>query len=303
MYNVYAALLKPCCLANKAFLKTVVISELWFTIMIKTPHLTADPLTQCKGIQHGFFGRRGGVSQGEFESLNAGLQKGDAAQNVTENRHRMAHALNMNDAPIVFACQKHTNTVLVIDQPFEGEIPVADALITSTENLIIGVQTADCVPVLLADPEAKIVAAIHGGWRGLATGIVQNTILEMINIGATRHRIIAAIGPCIWADSYEVGEDVHAAFKSFDDVFKPWDRQSNNTCAEQTVTFAFDLPRAAYLILEHEGIVPITPSPIDTYAHESAYFSFRRSTHKGDERFGTQSSLIGLKEMQFGNPN
>ncbi|MES2252196.1 MAG: peptidoglycan editing factor PgeF [Pseudomonadota bacterium] len=258
------------------------------------PHLKVTHLSEIPWLSHGFFGRRGGVSKGEFNSLNIGLQKGDSLENVCQNRQRMADALMMGNAPIVFACQKHTNSVLVIDAPFKGDIPIADALVTKRKNLIIGVQTADCVPVLFIDPITKIIAAAHAGWKGLASGILQNTITVMEELGATRANIRAAIGPCIWSASYEVGSDVREAFPLFNDLFTPCKAFVNENKVNARTTFCFDLPMAAYRTLQNNGISSISPSPKDTYTHEHDFFSYRRSTHAGDSRFGGQASLIGM---------
>ena len=259
---------------------------------LKSPHLNDIPW-----LAHGFFGRKGGVSTGEFASLNISLHKGDSLENVLQNRARMAHVLSMENAPIVFACQKHTNTVLVVDEPFTDKIPIADALVTRQENLILGVQTADCVPVLFVDPVAKIVAAAHAGWRGLADGILQNTIATMEELGAERENIRAAIGPCIWSESYEVGADVYEAFPDFTDLFTQWRMPTKANGMGVIKTFAFDLPMAAYRVLRNAGITHLSQSPINTYAHIHDYFSYRRSTHTGNVQFGGQASLIGLRNM------
>ncbi|MDP3371587.1 MAG: peptidoglycan editing factor PgeF [Candidatus Paracaedibacteraceae bacterium] len=256
------------------------------------PHLKASNLNDIPWLKHGFFGRKGGVSEGEFESLNISLQKGDLPQNVLKNKQFMASALLMESAPVVLAYQKHTNIVKVIDAPFGEDIPIADALVTRQKNLLIGVQTADCVPVIFVDPFTKIIAAAHAGWKGLADGILQNTINVMLEMGANKKNIKTAIGPCIWSESYEVGSDVVDSFPQFSDLFKLWELPS---CAEkEKKTYSFDLPMAVYRTLQSSEISCIDASSVNTYAQEDDYFSFRRSTHKRHERFGGQASLIGI---------
>ncbi|MES2608387.1 MAG: peptidoglycan editing factor PgeF [Pseudomonadota bacterium] len=261
------------------------------------PNLKASNLNDIPWLAHGFFGRKGGTSTGEFESLNVSLKKGDLLENVMQNRQRMANALSMENIPIVFACQKHTNTVLVIDRPFGDDVPTADALVTHQKNLIIGIQTADCVPVLFLDPFNKVIAAAHAGWKGLAGGILQNTLVAMESLGASRKHIKAAIGPCIWSESYEVGSDVHDAFPDSSDLFMHWRAPTKANGMGIIKTFGFDLPMAAYRTLQIAGIADINPSPINTYAHADDYFSYRRSTHLDEIRYGGQASLIGMPNI------
>jgi len=258
------------------------------------PHFKTTDLSEIPWLSHGFFGRMGGVSKAEFASLNIGLQKGDTIENVCKNRQRVADALMMGNAPIVFTCQKHTNIVRVIDGPFIGDIPIADALVTKKKDLIIGVQTADCVPVLFTDPIAQIIAAAHAGWKGLASGVLQNTITAMEELGATRTNISAAIGPCIWPENYEVGPDVYEAFPLFNDLFAPCRASDSENMESKRTTFCFDLPMAAYRTLKNNGVLHVSASPMDTYAHDLDFFSYRRSTHVGESLFGVQASLIGM---------
>ena len=254
------------------------------------PFLTAPHFTDFPWLTHGFFGRKGGVSTGEFESLNIGLQKGDDPKAVCENRLRIASVLGMRDTPLIFARQKHTNIARVTNAPFDGVPPIADALVTNTPGIIIGVQTADCVPVLYVDPIARVIAAAHAGWKGLADGILKNTLTVMERIGANRAHIIAAIGPCIWQESYEVGEDVKDAFSAWPDLFTPWEGHTTHN----KNTFAFNLPLAAYRTLEKAGIRTISSSPTNTYTAPDDYFSYRRATHAGTTHFGVQASLIAI---------
>jgi YfiH family protein len=266
------------------------------------PFLTAASFQTDKHpwLAHGFFGRKGGVSTGVFSSLNVSFaERGDQPDCITENRLRVANALNIERAPVIFAHQKHTTIALIVDKPFEGERPIADALVTNTPGLLIGVQTADCVPVLFIDETTRVIAAAHAGWKGLADGILQNTLIAMESLGANRTHIIAAIGPCIHADSYEIGDNVKAAYPQFPELFTPWTNKIIGTTVSKTTThketFAFDIPMAAYLTLKQAGIRNISSSPINTYTNPTDYFSYRRSTHNGDSTFGNQASVIGIK--------
>lgn len=255
------------------------------------PHLKSLEFTHIEWLAHGFFGRKGGVSSNEFESLNSALQKGDISDNVCQNRQFMANALLMENAPIIFMCQNHTTVVHVLDAPLGDEIPIADAIVTRKKNIIIGIQTADCVPVLFVDPVTHVIGAAHAGWSGLANGILQNTVKTMIELGANKESIKAAIGPCIWPESYEVGANVKESFSDFHDLFKPWPGISN---ISEAITYSFDLPMAAYRTLQNAGILDISSSSKNTYENPTDYFSFRKSTHNKDIRFGRQASLIGM---------
>lgn len=254
------------------------------------PFLTAPHFTDFSWLTHGFFGRKGGVSTGELKSLNVNSKKNDAPKAVRENRFRIAQTLGIKNSPLNFACQKHTPTALLITAPFDGDPPIADALVTSTPGIIVGVQTADCVPVLYVDPIARVIAAAHAGWKGLADGILENTLTVMESAGANRAHIIAAIGPCIWQESYEVGADVKDMFAAFPDLFTPW---HGNTTQNKN-TFAFNLPLAAYRSLEKAGITAISSSPINTYTAPDDYFSYRRTTHAGTAELGGQASVIAI---------
>ncbi len=261
------------------------------------PHLKAQHLNDIPWLAHGFFGRKGGISEGEFSSLNITKKELACANSVNENRKRIAVAVGMEAAPVLLTNQKHTNTVIVIDKPFSGDGPIADAMVTKQKNILICMQTADCVPVLFVDPINQIIGGAHAGWRGLATGILQNTIQTMIDLGAKREHIKAAIGPCAWAESYEVGADVVEAFPQFNDLFKQWHAPTKANGMGILKTFSFDLPTAALRTLQVEKLTKVSSSPVNTYTHEEDFFSFRRSTHQGKNHFGGQASVIGMRDI------
>jgi YfiH family protein len=252
---------------------------------MNVPYSTSDVLSTCTGLRHGFFGRDGGVSIGNYASLNVGLSKGDSPECVHKNRERIQQTLGFShNHPIFFARQEHTADVYILEHP-STDAPRADAIVTSLKNILIGVQTADCVPVLLYDPEHALCGAAHAGWPGLAAGIIQNTLETLIRCGATRNTLYAAIGPCIWPESYQIGHDVKDVFSAYPQHVKPWPESSHH--------FSCDLPAIAATILQQEGIQHISTSPLNTYT-SAHHFSYRWSFHGQPKIFGNQASVIGI---------
>ena len=247
------------------------------------PYMKAPPLTTIKGLSHGFFTRQGGVSQGDFASLNAAREKGDDQEHVRENRRRIAESLGFDVRKLITVRQVHSADVLVVDRPFEGDVPEADALITSTPGLLIAVLTADCVPVLLSTQEGDMVAVIHAGWRGAVGGILVRTIEKMKSKGAKQ--IVAASGPCIWQDSYEVSQAFYDNLPHAVSYFKPGNRPHH---------WQFDLPGYVMGRLQAVGIIAIVPSLGNTYTDANRFFSFRRKTILGEADFGCFLSGIGI---------
>ncbi|SDG50035.1 peptidoglycan editing factor PgeF [Pelagibacterium luteolum] len=251
------------------------------------PPLEKSPaLTTASGIRHGFFGRRGGVSEGEFASLNASSAVGDDTANVVENIHRAVMALKGGPIEVALARQVHGTDVLVVDDRYDfAKRPEADAMVTKRSGIALGILTADCVPVLLADPESGIVGAAHAGWKGAADGIVERTVEAMVALGATQSAIIAAIGPAISAENYEIGNEMAADIESrFPDaapfVLKDgWPRPH------------FDVPGLVLSQLRALGIGAVEQVGDCTYAHPELYFSHRHATHN-DTRAGRQIALI-----------
>ena len=241
------------------------------------------------GIPHGFAGRRGGISTGAFASLNVGTGSGEDEAIVMENRRRAAAAV-LPGADLATVYQVHGRTCITTDHawPME-ERPHADALVTATPGLLLGILTADCVPVLFADPTAGVVGAAHAGWKGALAGVTDATIDAMEVLGADPSYIIAAIGPSIARASYEVDVPLRDAVcaddpsneRFFTDGLRP-DR------------WQFDLPAYVASRLANRGIRRVDMLGLDTYAGNTDFFSFRRATHGGEPAYGRQLSMIGL---------
>lgn len=249
--------------------------------------LTADPLA-LPGIAHGFFTRHGGVSRGGYASLNCGLGSKDDAAAVGENRARVAAFLTARS--LITAHQVHSATAVVVDQPWSAEgRPRADAMVTATPGVALGVLTADCAPVLFADPHAKVVGAAHAGWRGAKSGILEATLAAMEKLGARQSRIQAAVGPCIGQDAYEVGWDFEAEFLAEDAEFA---RFFNRRAPDARPHF--DLAGYVARRLEKAGIAGVPARVPCTYAHADDFFSYRRSQAQRELDYGRQISAIVL---------
>lgn len=240
------------------------------------------------GVPHGFLGRRGGVSTGAAAGLNTGLGSGDDPAAIAENRARAADAV-MPGAPLVSVYQVHSPDCVVVDHAWaDADRPHADALVTARPGLLLGILTADCAPVLLADREAGVVGAAHAGWKGAVGGVIENTVAAMVGLGARPERIAAAIGPCIAQPSYEVDETFRARFLA--------ERADNARffAAGKPGHFQFDLEAYVAARLEAAGITQIEPLGHDTYAAPERFFSFRRATHLREAAYGREIALIGL---------
>lgn len=247
------------------------------------PYLQAPILSTIPGIRHGFFTRQGGVSQGIFAELNVARDKPDNPDHVQENRRRIAGSLGFDVNNLITVRQMHTPDVRVVDGPFEGDLPEADALITTTPGLLIGVLTADCVPVLLSTPAGDMVAAVHAGWRGATSGILEATIQQMNDLGGSD--VVAALGPCIWQESYEVSQEFYDNLAHVPTFFKTGHRPNH---------WQFDLPGYVISRLTQAGVRQITPSPANTYADPDCFFSCRRETILKEPNFGCALSGIGI---------
>ena len=240
-------------------------------------------------IAHGFFGRQGGVSDGIYASLNCGPGSGDDRAKVIENRRRAMQALDA-DARLLTLYQIHSAKAVTVTEPWEiGESPQADGLATALPGIALGLLTADCAPVLLADAEAGVIGAAHAGWRGALDGIVENTVAAMEKLGAARGRIAAAIGPCISQANYEVDGEFRANFTRADPAnarfFVANDRDGY---------FRFDLEAYVVLRLEDTGVINIEKLSACTYGRAGDFYSFRRATHAGEKDYGREVSAIML---------
>ncbi|MEP4768101.1 MAG: peptidoglycan editing factor PgeF [Roseibium sp.] len=242
------------------------------------------------GIRHGFFTREGGVSEGIYGSLNIGLGSDDDRDNVLENRQRVAEALRTGQSPLMTPHQIHSADVISVDGLWSEDADrKADALVTSTPGLAIGIATADCGPVLFADPVAKVIGAAHSGWKGALTGILENTVAAMEVLGSKRQNITAVLGPTISQDSYEVGPEFHGRFVEEDQknarYFISSDLQNH---------FLFNLPAFVVDRLNQLNLANVSNLEQCTYSKESQFFSYRRTTHRKEPDYGRQISAIVL---------
>lgn len=249
--------------------------------------IRADAL---EGIPHGFLGRRGGVSSGVAAGLNCGLGSGDDPAAVAENRKRAALAV-LPGAPLVGVYQIHSPDCVTVDEPWgDDSRPQADAMVTRREGILLGILTADCAPVLLADREAGVIGAAHAGWKGALAGVTDRTVEAMETLGARRAAITAAIGPCIAQESYEVDEAFRFRFESAEA------ENSRFFALGRAGHWQFDLEAYVAQRLEAAGISQVERSSLDTYADAARFFSFRRATHRDEASYGRQISLIGLNK-------
>ena len=254
-------------------------------MMFKAPSLAA-----IDGVGHGFFTRLGGVSEGIYASLNCGPGSNDEAANVSENRARIERALDAEPGKLVSVYQKHTNTAVVAKKPWtKDKIPEADAIVTSTPGLAIGILTADCAPVLLCDPEVRVIGAAHAGWRGAKLGIAEATVEAMTGLGAQPERIRAAIGPAISQGAYEVGHDYREQFLATEP-----DSEAFFIIDESSGEPHFDLPGYVAERLARAGVGEVVDLGFCTYYDETRLFSYRRSQHHGEDDYGRQISAIVL---------
>ncbi len=254
--------------------------------------LTADALSDAKPLRHAFFTREGGVSDGIYASLNCGLGSGDEAAHVHANRARALRRLGMPEGALTTAYQIHSADVAVVEEPWrETSRPKLDAMVTDRPGIALGILTADCAPVLLADPRAGVVGAAHAGWRGATAGILEATVSRMEALGADRASVAAAVGPCIHQPSYEVGPEFHQAVTAADpghgDFFTPARRQGHHM---------FDLPGYIGRRLDQLGLAACEILPHDTCADAARFFSYRRTTLNGGGDYGRLLSVIALAD-------
>jgi polyphenol oxidase len=253
--------------------------------MLQSPALSA-----LSGIRHGFFTRTGGVSQGCYESLNGGVGSNDAPADVAENRARMAAAVGVLPARLISAYQIHSPVVVTVDEPWNANArPQADAIVTRASGLAIAVSTADCGPVLFADARAGVIGAAHAGWRGAFSGVAEATIAAMEQCGADRSRIVAALGPMIRQQNYEVGPEFVAQFTAADPSNERFFQN-----APRSGRALFDLAGYVAARLAQTGIGQIDDLGRCTYAEPETFFSYRRSVHRREPDYGRHLNAIAL---------
>ncbi len=245
-------------------------------------------LAALKNIRHAFFTREGGVSEGIYASLNGGIGSNDDTARVHENRRRMSETLGADH--LITCYQIHSADVVVAGKAWSREDAArADGIVTRTKGLAVGASAADCGPLLFADAEAGIVAAAHAGWKGALGGIGEATIAKMEELGAARKNIVAALGPLIRQQSYEVGADFMERFTSQDPAhakfFIPSQRAGHAM---------FDLPGLIVAKLTAAGIGEIDDLGLDTYSDEKRFYSYRRATHRNEPDYGRLIAAISL---------
>ena len=240
------------------------------------------------GVAHGFLGRRGGVSEGVCAGLNVGLGSADDRSAIGENRRRAVAAVAPG-TELVTLHQVHSADAIHVTAPYlDDSRPKADAMVTDRPSLVLGILTADCAPVLLADRQAGVVAAAHAGWKGALGGVVEATVARMERLGADRSRIAAVVGPCIARKSYEIDDGFLRRFAESDPEFERFfalGREGHHQ---------FDLEGFVLSRLAASGLTRIEALGEDTYSQPERFFSFRRATHRGEADYGRQISLIGL---------
>ena len=257
---------------------------------VSVPIVQAVALAALPGMRHAFFTRHGGVSEGIYASLNGGIGSGDTPERVRENRARMAATLGATPENFLTAYQVHSPDVIVAEKPWPADSrPRADAIVTRVPGFAIGISTADCGPVLLADPQARVVGAAHAGWRGALTGVLEATIDAMERLGAQRTRIVAALGPMISEQNYEVGADLLERFTAVAPANARFFTASVRADHAQ-----FDLPGYIVERLRRAGVAQVENVALCTYADAQRFYSYRRTTHRGEPDYGRHISAIAL---------
>jgi len=250
--------------------------------------ITFNTLNDVPDVRHAFFTRAGGVSQGVYASLNCGPGSSDQSESVARNRAAAMESLERRPEDLVTVRQAHTADVVVVERPFpHGQAPVADALATDRPGLVLGILTADCAPVLLADKRGKVIGAAHAGWKGAVGGVLDATVKAMIGLGAEPGAMVAVVGPCIAQRSYEVGPEFPAPFLS-----ENADARIFFAAAARDGHFLFDLKGYVLSRLRRAGVGEVHALPADTCFEEGRFFSYRRATLRKEADYGRQLSAI-----------
>jgi YfiH family protein len=244
-----------------------------------------------EAIRHGYFTRAGGVSEGLYRGLNVGLGSNDDRAKVMENRRRVAAWFSQPLERLATVHQVHSPDVVTVDSSYDGTRPEADALVTATPAIVLGVLAADCGPILFADPENRVIGAAHAGWKGALTGVLENTVAAMERLGAKRRTIIACLGPSISQTSYEVGPEFVERFVTQDSSYERYFIPSKKSGHAM-----FDLPALTIDRLLKAG-VRAESLGICTYPDSERFFSYRRTTHNKEPDYGRQISAISIREI------
>ena len=252
--------------------------------------LTTD-LEKIKYLRHGFFTRLGGASGGVFSGMNCAFSSGDDIEHINMNREKVAEAMGVTPENLLTLKQIHSAKVVTVAEPWTyPTAPQADALVTNQKGIAIGVLTADCAPILFADKKERVIGAAHAGWKGAVGGVIEATIAAMEKLGANRSNIVAAIGPCIGPQSYEVGADFDKPFLEQDAsnalFFRPAAKEGH---------LVFDLPAYTAHRIRLAGIETVHDTQQDTLPNETAFYSYRRTCQRGEKDYGRQISAIVIR--------
>jgi len=254
-------------------------------MFIEAPELSSYP-----NLRHAFFTRQGGVSDGIYASLNGGPGSSDDTARVAENRRRMAEHLGVAPESFLSVRQTHSPDVAVVERAWPvGERPATDAMVTRAHGIALGITTADCGPVLFADPHGGVVGAAHAGWRGALGGVLEATVAAMERLGAARERIVAVLGPTIGRGAYEVGPEFAATFRTADAA-----NDRFFAAGEREVRLMFDLPAYIVARLATLGLGEVEDLGLCTYTDEERFYSYRRSTHRKEPDYGRLVAAIRL---------
>jgi YfiH family protein len=254
--------------------------------MLKSPILN-----EAEGVRHAFFTREGGVSEGIYASLNCGAGSEDKPEHVLENKRRAAARLDLPEDRLVTLYQVHSPEVVEVTTPesLRDNRPQADAMVTRSPDIALGILTADCAPVLFADAKNRVIGAAHAGWKGALAGVLESTIAAMENLGADRTGIRASIGPCIAQSSYQVGPEFPEPFLKADETAAEFFRPDGDTGK-----YLFDLTGYVLRRLERSAIGRIDALAVDTYDNDTQFFSYRRTCHRSEADYGRGLSAIAL---------
>ncbi len=239
-------------------------------------------------VGHGFFTRKGGTSNGIYSGLNCGPGSADKTENIVQNRMLVAEAMGVSESMLATVHQIHSPDVLTVEGPIATPRPQCDAMVTRMPGTALGILTADCQPVLFADPKNGVVGAAHAGWKGALAGVLQSTVDAMIDIGAERENITAVVGPCISQKAYEVGPE-------FPNMFKDAAPAHNLFfIEEQGDRLLFDLPGFGLYCLNEAGVGTAEWTGHCTFTDSDRFFSYRRATHANETDYGRLISVIRL---------
>ncbi|NKW79839.1 peptidoglycan editing factor PgeF [Ochrobactrum pecoris] len=255
---------------------------------LRSPLLEKPVGQNGKRIAHGFFTRKGGVSDGIYMGLNVGSGSNDVPEKVAENRRRVAESLGVAPDHLMTVHQVHSPDVLHVTEPFGAPRPKADAMVTNVPGIAIGALSADCGPVLFADHEAGVIGSAHAGWRGAFGGVLENTVEAMIGLGAKRENIVAVLGPTIGPKNYEVGPEFYAEFIGRDSAYTAYFQPSDKPEHKLFDLWAFITDRLTKAGVRAESLRQCT------YADEEQFYSYRRTTHRNEPDYGRQIAAIAI---------